>query len=238
MTWLDEAHELCDELLGGSVPVYIRHANGHQHLQLLAGAYTSSDADLRLHPGLVADGAWKGRGCGIVIAHEWPADAPASEFVNVTTTVHEICHWVTYPPQPAIEDLPPGTLDRIVASDMQASWDACLWAAIKQQARRGEPLRGHAPWHAHEADFWRMVVHAAARVRQMGLPVWPIHLADPQHYGLSAIDNYVEVLRDELDEKRDCGLIEIARTPPPAALVELFQRDTLRHTCVPLVVAR
>lgn len=91
----------------------------------------------------------------------------------------------------------------------------------------GEPIFLEASpslpkWHGHGHQWIRAVIHLIVRAN---VNYWDVNFAD-LCYGLSSRLEYLEALGDEPHKLARLPVSEILKTDPPAAFLELWERDT------------
>jgi hypothetical protein len=84
------------------------------------------------------------------------------------------------------------------------------------------------PIGGHDADFVRLAIHLAARMRARGWEVADDRLWHPSTCGLSYGRAYRRALQTELESAAELPLTAILRLPPPAEFVDLFERNRRR----------
>jgi len=173
-------------------------------------------------------GQWRGAGC-LIAVNTWQIQqvAKSPPFASRETkkaiardlflqiVIHELSHLVEqdYPEG----DLPPwATASRI-------AWPRETSDTVREFVVEGNP-KSLPAWHDHRLPFIRAALHAVHRAADPH--VRPSDVFDARAYGLSRTTAYVEALGDEPERLRRLSFVEIRNTEPPAAFVELWERDT------------
>ncbi len=189
---------------------------------------TTRHLDLILRPTLERLGRWRGRGPAMVLSPQ----AIAADLAELGRPARRRCFARTFLGD-ALHELA-HILDAGLMGGPEPPAGLVTFAALALKAELHgvtAPTNGPGatiPWRRHEAPFIRLAVHLAHRARSCGAWLFAEDVFDAVEYGLSPTYRYSLALGDEPARLAGCPLADVRATPPPAALVELWQADVQR----------
>jgi len=180
-------------------------------------AYTNGVLDLALREHI---DPWKGRGFGVVVA----AEARSCPERLMSSVSHELAHFADL----TVIAGRNGFLD-LLANDpvrMSPAVRGCASKGIEAiHASVSRDRTETVPWAHHGLIFIWLCCHLEYRVWEWADIVQPhLGFAGP-FYGLSPTDIYLRAAGTAPRDMMNSSLLEIAATPPPDAITELFARD-------------
>lgn len=193
----------------GETPIYLLDADEWEGVDMPLDllAFTAYTLDLQQAKRLNDSGVWRGPGFAAVF---YTDRLPKIAKFVAGTALHELAHWLTFPPRPALEtnDLAKTSAFASELFELATKFDV-------------EDEKPRPPWHRHESDFVRAATHLAYRAGRLDPEIRPWNLEFSQRYYSVCELAWMRVLADECRAMADVPIRDILATDPPRDFAEL-----------------